>query len=257
MVILIDPPLWPAHGRRWSHLASDTSVRELHVFAARLGIPERGFEGDHYDVPEERYAQAVRAGAVPVSTRELLRRLQVCGLRRTKRRGERVVASHRDEVAGHRVDAVLSAKPPLGPVIRVHAVLVHGGHVLVCDDGVGYRLPSADVHGSVGDDLTAWAVGQELAVALVGAGRLGVPARQVGYLRRVREGSAAPVGIEVVLRWPDVAAPAGDPGMLQWVPVRRAVVLLPVDLAPIALNEYHRARPPEAEDPGPLNPGGR
>ncbi len=51
MTLMIDPPLWPAHGRRWSHLISDTSFAELHTFARALGIPERGFDGDHYDVP--------------------------------------------------------------------------------------------------------------------------------------------------------------------------------------------------------------
>ena len=95
MAVLIDPPLWPAHGRRWSHLASDASLVELHAFAARAGIPERGFEGDHYDVPEERYADTVAAGAMPVSSRELLRRLQDSGLRRPKRRGEKVLLSGR------------------------------------------------------------------------------------------------------------------------------------------------------------------
>ena len=87
MGLLIDPPAWNAHGRRWSHLVSDTSLTELHAFARRLGVPERGFEGDHYDIPEERYSTVVAAGAVPVSSRELLRRLRASGLRRPKRRG--------------------------------------------------------------------------------------------------------------------------------------------------------------------------
>ena len=54
-MILIDPPNAPGHGRLWSHLASDTSYDELHVFAREIGIPERGFDRDHYDVPSERY----------------------------------------------------------------------------------------------------------------------------------------------------------------------------------------------------------
>ena len=40
-MILIDPPLVPSRGRMWSHLASDSSYDELHVFARHLGIPER------------------------------------------------------------------------------------------------------------------------------------------------------------------------------------------------------------------------
>ncbi len=84
MTILIDPPLVPAHGRHWSHLASDESYDELHAFAAELGIPPRGFERDHYDVPGEYYDAAVAAGALPVSSKELVRRLVESGLRRRK-----------------------------------------------------------------------------------------------------------------------------------------------------------------------------
>jgi hypothetical protein len=84
-MILIDPPLVPSRGRMWSHLASDTSYDELHVFARDLGIPERGFDRDHYDVPEEWYDEAVAAGAVPVTSRELIVRLREAGLRRRKR----------------------------------------------------------------------------------------------------------------------------------------------------------------------------
>jgi hypothetical protein len=289
MAILIDPPQWPAHGRRWSHLISDTSVRELHAFAAALGVPERGFEGDHYDVPEERYVRAVRAGAIPVSTRELLRRLHASGLRRAKRRGERVVASRWDEFAGHRVDSVLSAKPPLGPVERVQLALLHGGHLLVVDDGEGFALIGVDVHAESVRAADLPALASRLAATLLGPGEGEGSFRQVGYLRRVCRGRSLPAGVEVVLRRLDdgphavdprelrppgtsdrpafaASAPAasapvapvlGDGEVLRWVPVRRAVALLPVDVAPVALSEHHRVRPPEPEEPGPVNPEGR
>src|SRR5581483_10350150 len=84
-VILIDPPTWPGHGRLWSHLVSDTSSEELHAFARRLGVPSRGFERDHYDLPEARYADAVALGAVPVGSKELVARLTAAGLRRRRR----------------------------------------------------------------------------------------------------------------------------------------------------------------------------
>jgi hypothetical protein len=84
VTVYIDPPTWPGHGRLWSHLVSDESYAELHAFARRLGIPERAFERDHYDVIEERYASALAAGAVPVGPRELVRRLTAAGLRRRK-----------------------------------------------------------------------------------------------------------------------------------------------------------------------------
>ena len=85
MTVLVDPPRWPAHGRLWSHLVSDASVEELHAFAGRLGIPERAFDEDHYDIPQERYDDVVAAGATPVEGRELIRRLIASGLRVPKR----------------------------------------------------------------------------------------------------------------------------------------------------------------------------
>ena len=81
MAILIDEPIWPAHGTVWAHLVSDSSLDELHAFAAAAGIPERGFDNDHYDVPQRRWDDLVAMGAEPVTGRELLRRLQAAGLR--------------------------------------------------------------------------------------------------------------------------------------------------------------------------------
>ena len=80
-MILIDPPNAPGRGRLWSHVASDTSYDELHAFARELGVPERGFDRDHYDVPSEWYDKVVEAGATPVSSRELVTRLVKAGLR--------------------------------------------------------------------------------------------------------------------------------------------------------------------------------
>ena len=80
-MILIDPPNAPGRGRLWSHLASDTSYDELHAFAREIGVPERGFDRDHYDVPSEWYDRVVEAGATPVSSRELVTRLVKAGLR--------------------------------------------------------------------------------------------------------------------------------------------------------------------------------
>lgn len=83
-MILVDPPSWPAHGRLWSHLVSDESLDELHEFAAALGVPRRGFDGDHYDIPAELYDRALAAGAQPVRSREIVRRLHAAGLRKRK-----------------------------------------------------------------------------------------------------------------------------------------------------------------------------
>lgn len=79
--MLIDPPTWPAHGTLWSHVVSDASYDELHDFATHLGIPSRLFDFDHYDLPQERYAEAVAAGAIEVAGGILIRRLIASGLR--------------------------------------------------------------------------------------------------------------------------------------------------------------------------------
>ena len=81
MTLFIDPPLWPGHGTTWAHLVSDTSLAELHAFAARAGLQRRAFDLDHYDVPAARVDDLVAAGAVATSGRDLLVRLTASGLR--------------------------------------------------------------------------------------------------------------------------------------------------------------------------------
>ena len=84
MAVLLDPAVWPWRGQLWAHLVSDTSYDELHDFAGRLGVPRRGFQGDHYDLPASLRQQAVALGAEEVTARELLRRLKAAGLRRPR-----------------------------------------------------------------------------------------------------------------------------------------------------------------------------
>ncbi len=163
MAVLIDPPAWPAQGRLWSHLASDTSFDELHAFAVAAGVPRRAFEGDHYDVPQERYADLVCAGARAVASRDLLRALQRSGLRRPKRKGERVLQAWPEVTDLPRpgcfaVDLLLS---PLGPPVAAEAIrglaLRRGAVALVDDDlpavapGVGRPVGHLRVRGVGGD----------------------------------------------------------------------------------------------------------
>lgn len=83
-MILIDPPEWWHRERWWGHMVSDLSYDELHEFAQRLGVPRRGFDRDHYDIPAHLHEAAVAAGAVLVSSKELVSRLTAAGLRRPK-----------------------------------------------------------------------------------------------------------------------------------------------------------------------------
>jgi hypothetical protein len=84
LVLYVDPAVWPGRGRLWAHLVSDVSYCELHAFAEMLGAPRRGFDRDHYDLPEERVPVAVWLGAVMVPSREIVVRLAAAGLRRRK-----------------------------------------------------------------------------------------------------------------------------------------------------------------------------
>jgi hypothetical protein len=147
VALLLDRPAWPAHGRLWSHLVSDTSLEELHAFARRVGVPSRSFEGDHYDVPAERYDELVAAGARPVEGRELVRALVASGLRLPKRRGERVLATWPAVTwPGHPepcpVDCLASPLPPPAETTIGSVLLaVRSGEVLL--DGTIDALPVA------------------------------------------------------------------------------------------------------------------
>jgi hypothetical protein len=88
MAVLVDHAVWPWRGRRWAHLVSDLSYDELHEFAARLGLPRRAFQGDHYDIPADLRLEALALGAEAVDGRQLVVRLRAAGLRR--RPGRRV-----------------------------------------------------------------------------------------------------------------------------------------------------------------------
>ena len=62
------------------HMMAD-SEEELEVMAVRIGLSARWRHGDHYDVPLPERAAAVAAGAIEVSSRDLVR------LRRARRSG--------------------------------------------------------------------------------------------------------------------------------------------------------------------------
>jgi hypothetical protein len=275
VAVLIDPPAWPAHGRLWSHLVSDVSLAELHGFARGLGVPARGFEGDHYDVPQERYQAVVAAGAQPVSGRDLLLRLQASGLRRPKRRGERVLASVPHEPSGLRLDVLSSVLPPPGAVSSVMLiaerpaevsgrrpaqllVLTGPDHGPVSDPGPGsgadpvaggLRWPWV----SVPPGAAAGAVAALLLRQLLGSGaaRRAAPT-QLGFLRYVPHPSGPASGFELVLHWtaPDGGTPAPAPvssrrtqavrgvPAARWMPAEEAVRGLPPVLSVLLPGEW-------------------
>lgn len=84
-MILIDAPIWAAHNTLWGHLVSDETLDELHAFAAKAGIPPRGFDRDHYDYPAHKRDELIALGAEPVGVRELVERLAASGLRVSQR----------------------------------------------------------------------------------------------------------------------------------------------------------------------------
>ncbi|MEO6999105.1 MAG: DUF4031 domain-containing protein [Terracoccus sp.] len=92
MTLWIDEPIWPAHDRLFSHLISDTSYAELLDFALAQKLHAGAFDGDHYDVPQERWQQLVDAGAAVTTGVDLARRLNASGLRLRKRKGDRGVS---------------------------------------------------------------------------------------------------------------------------------------------------------------------
>lgn len=91
MTLLVDPAIWPWRGMMFCHLISDTSLDELHAFARWIGVPERAYGGDHYDISERMRSIAIDEGALEVSSRDIVRALYTAGLRQppVSRNGQR------------------------------------------------------------------------------------------------------------------------------------------------------------------------
>lgn len=90
MTVIVDDAVWRSARRPgvlFCHVASDASLEELHTFARALGIPERAFHRDHYDVPAVHRHRLLAGGAEAVSSKTLVRRLRDAGLRRRSSEG--------------------------------------------------------------------------------------------------------------------------------------------------------------------------
>jgi predicted metal-dependent HD superfamily phosphohydrolase len=179
MAVLIDPARWPAHGTVFSHLVSDASLAELHAFAEAARIPRRAFDGDHYDVPVERYAELVALGAHEVEGAELVRRLVASGLR--------IPAAQRpgklDKILIQRFNRLLPGHSPLerDPVVadllarwsEPHRHYHDRSHLLAVLKGIDLLVRH-------GEDCGRWTRSVKLAAWFHDAVYLGDPERPAG-----------------------------------------------------------------------------
>ena len=60
--------------RTWCHMVSDESADDLHQFALRIGLRPSWFHNGHYNLTVRKRREAVAAGAVEVTARELVQR---------------------------------------------------------------------------------------------------------------------------------------------------------------------------------------
>ena len=76
-MIVVDQPVFvkPGGRKRYAHLAG-SSLDELHAFAASIGVKPHFFHRTasypHYDITEPQVQAAIAAGAVSISSRELV-----------------------------------------------------------------------------------------------------------------------------------------------------------------------------------------
>lgn len=80
--IYIDTPReWPGKSGKWSHMICE-STDVLHRFASNIGVKRHRFENKkgrnqpHYDLKEEELQKALDAGAVTVSSKEIVKLLK-------------------------------------------------------------------------------------------------------------------------------------------------------------------------------------
>lgn len=78
MTIYVDEAVWPYRGTMYCHCMTDGDIQELHDFALKLGLKRSWFQnkpsGAHYDLSQNKRWQAIRLGAIAVSSREMLRK---------------------------------------------------------------------------------------------------------------------------------------------------------------------------------------
>ena len=70
MTVYVDTMQAPFRGMLMCHMIADTED-ELHAMAAVIGMPREKYQGDHYDIPMDMKARAIRNGAREITMREL------------------------------------------------------------------------------------------------------------------------------------------------------------------------------------------
>lgn len=83
MAVYVDAAAVPYKGRPRHHLTAD-SLDELHQFTASIGIKRCWYHPSthpHYDITDEQRADALAAGATPVSARMLVAAARLLGSR--------------------------------------------------------------------------------------------------------------------------------------------------------------------------------
>jgi len=81
MTIYIDKAEWVTKAKnprkQYAHMISDTSLEELHFFAAQMGIKRHFFHQSrackHYDISGEQIQKVLSAGAYEVSSKEIVK----------------------------------------------------------------------------------------------------------------------------------------------------------------------------------------
>lgn len=58
---------------KMSHMIADTED-ELHLMASTIGVARRWYQGNHYDISISKRELALRAGAIPITLRELAKK---------------------------------------------------------------------------------------------------------------------------------------------------------------------------------------
>lgn len=71
MTVYVDDAAYPYGRMIMCHMMADDE-HELHLMAAKIGVPRRHYQGDHYDICKAMRALAVQWGAQEITQREMV-----------------------------------------------------------------------------------------------------------------------------------------------------------------------------------------